>query len=74
MDEDALDTRALNLPKEGKELSRADKMQNHTLLDNAAVSIGCGVPKLHPSQLLNASDNKQARRCARRERRPRAAA
>ena len=38
---------------------RAERLQNHTLLDNAATSIGCGVPHLHPTQLLRAAENRQ---------------
>ena len=59
VDPEALDARALNIPKDGAPLSDKDALQNHTLCSNAATGIGCGITNLQPQQLHKAADNEQ---------------
>ena len=61
-DADAIDERALNVRgvEGGAQLSVAQKLQNHTLVSNAATSIGCGVTHLGAEQLLHARQHQQA--------------
>ena len=60
VDGNAIDLRALNQPRQpGHELTEAAKMQNLTLIVNAAAGIGCSVPGLRPLQLLHAESNDQ---------------
>ena len=54
VDEEALDMRALNRPKDGAPLDEAAKLQNHTLFVNAATAVGSAVAGLRPSQLQEA--------------------
>ena len=56
---EALDARALNRPDGSGKLSDAKALQNHTLCNNAAVAMGCGVQGLEPEQMLNAPQHKQ---------------
>ena len=77
VDPEALDARALNIPKDGAPLSAKDALQNHTLCSNAATGIGCGITNLQPQQLHKAADNEQvpaglpSRACLPRVSRPR---
>ena len=50
VDPEALDARALNIPKDGAPLSDKDALQNHTLCSNAATGIGCGITAYSPQQ------------------------
>eukprot|EP00967_Tisochrysis_lutea_P123203 scaffold204774_cov28-Tisochrysis_lutea.AAC.1 len=59
VDPSGLDCRALNLERGGP-LNTEQKLQNHTLCLNAAISLGCGVQKLTAQQMLAACDNQQA--------------
>ena len=57
---DAIDLRALNAaPTGGPALAPELALENHTLLVNAAASVGAAVPQIHETQLLFAPDNKQ---------------
>ena len=59
-DPDALDLRALNTaPLDGSDLSPEAQLENHTLLVNAAASVGAAVPMIHETQLLYAPQHKQ---------------
>jgi len=61
VDRDVIDTRALNVAGEGAvKLTSPQKLQNHTLLINALVSIACCVPGLAPAQLAEAEAHPQA--------------
>jgi len=59
VDPEALDARALNRPDESGKLSEEKALQNHTLCNNAAVAMGCGVRGLEPEQMRNAPEHKQ---------------
>jgi len=56
---DAIDLRALNAAPTGSALTPELALENHTLLVNAAASVGAAVPQIHETQLLYAPENKQ---------------
>ena len=59
-DPDALDLRALNTaPADGTPFTPEAQLENHTLLVNAAASVGAAVPQIHETQLLYAPQHKQ---------------
>eukprot|EP00965_Chrysotila_dentata_P138319 4575034-Pleurochrysis_carterae.AAC.1 len=60
VDKDALDIRALNdQGPEGSSLDEAAKLQNLTLVINAAAGVGCAVAGMKPTQLLYPRSYKQ---------------